>query len=514
MDRPHPPHATDGREAVRFLREVERGLQRFDRSILLAEWNLYTGRSPRGSDAIQLRRTAYLSDPALLGWLRRAEDGRWGALDRRRLELLERLLRFTLAEQDPSVVRLRGPLTRRIVAFRPRVRGRRANRAARGEVLRTDPDDRARREAFYALEPLYRPLEERLRELVAVRNDRARELGFRNFAEMKLGFEGVTPADLDRWVDEVASSGPSRIRRFRAAAVERTGGSWHPWDFSFVRQQIAPLPDASFARRGMVDRVLRAIDRWGFATRSLGFRVVFHDLPAGGLTLAPNPPKDVRVLVHPLGGWSSHLVLFHEFGHAVHSASIRAPPHLLAWHENIPGFGAFHEGIAGLFEEIASDRAWLTTVPGVTADVAERFATVRADFSLLGAVHTAAWLQVEQALYRTPQRDPAATAHRFERRVFGFDEYPALSFVDSFWVDAPVYAPNYLLADLFHYQVLAALRRTFPGPVWPNRRVGPWLRRSWFAPGSQFDWVPRVRTVTGRPFGATDFRERFREAES
>jgi hypothetical protein len=257
----------------------------------------------------------------------------------------------------------------------------------------------------------------------------------------------------------------------------------------------------------MLPRILRAVREWGFPTERMHFRTVFHDIPAGGLTLAPDPPRDVRILVHPRGGWSSYMVMFHEVGHAVHSASIRSPRHLLRWSENVPGFGAFHEGIAGLFEGIPGRREWLRTVPGLERKAGERFADREKATGPVDAAYHAVWLRTEQRLYENPRRDPMPEVARFERRVFGFDEYPPLSFVDSFFVEDPVYASNYLLAMLFEAQLTQTLRKLFGEPLWPNRKVGPCLVRHWFAPGSFIDWVPHLKEVTGRPFGVAAFRE-------
>ena len=260
----------------------------------------------------------------------------------------------------------------------------------------------------------------------------------------------------------------------------------------------------------MLGRVLRGVGRWGFPVSRMRFRVVFHDLPAGGLTLAPNPPSDVRILVHPRGGWHAYQAMFHEVGHAVQSASIRAPPHLLRWHENVPGFGAMHEGIGGLFEEIPREVDWLVADAGIARPAAERFAQGHREMDLFTTAWICAWILPELHLYQHPDRTPIPATQRFERATFGFDRYDPLSFVNSFYVVDPLYSVNYLLAALFHYQLAASLRTRFGEPLWPNRRVGPWLTREWFAPGSLIDWVPHLREVTGKPFGAEAFSESFR----
>ena len=506
------PTSFEARTSRRFLRELEHRLERLDRAILIAEWDLSTGRSTAGSESWNLKRSALLSDGRLLSWVRSTLRRGGPAPFLRKLELLERILLDAQVEQHPDVVRPRSELQRRVARFRPRWNGRRVDRAVVSRALRESPKAGERRRAFYALEELHRPMEEGLRALVRSRNELARALGFRSFAAMRLGFDGLTPSRLQELAEEAVGPARRRVRAVRDRFEDATGQrDWGPWDLEFAREQRVPLPDRSFPRKTMVPRIFRAIDAWGLHPARMGFRVVFHDVPSGGLTLAPDPPKDIRVVVHPTDGWLAYAIMFHEFGHAVHSARMRAPRHLLRWHENIPGFGPFHEGIGTLFENIPSQEAWLAGQPGIGPRLAHDFAEgARADGAIDAGRH-ASWLLVEQLLYRHPERDPIAEAVRFERRVFGYDPYAPLSFVDPFFIDLPIYASNYLLAMLFDAQLEERMAEVCGRPFWPNRKVGAWLTNEWFASGSLYDWLPRLREVTGRPFGSRAFLRRFRE---
>ncbi|MGA7476382.1 MAG: hypothetical protein WBW47_04090 [Thermoplasmata archaeon] len=507
------PSPRNPRDGERFILELDRRLERFDRAILVADWNFQSGRSKVGTAPWQLKRAAFLSDERLLPWVRSARERSWPYPLTRRLELLERILLDTQVEQNPEVIRLRSTLQETVVAFRPRWKKKRAERAVLYKALEESPKEAERRAAYYAMEPLYRPIEESLRELVRLRNDRARALGYPSFAEMRLRFEGVSVRRLEELCDVVADTARPHLRALRDGFRERTGQSgWHPWDSSFARRHRVPLPARLFPQREMFPRIFRAIQQWGFRTDRMRFRVVYHDLPAGGITLAPDPPKDIRILVHRMGGFLPYCILFHEVGHAVHSASIRAPRHLLRWLENIPGVGGCDEGLAGLFEEIPNTAEWLETQPGVGVQRAREHAAAARDSNVLDAAWHASFLRIEQRLYQNPDRDPMPEAQRFERRLFGYDDYPTLSFAESFLVESPIYSANYLLAILFGRQLERSMREVCGEPYWPNRKVGPWLTRNWFVHGSLYDWVPHVKEVTGRPFGAEAFRESFAAA--
>jgi hypothetical protein len=508
-----PPSNAPSRDVVQYLDAVESRLFAFDRAIALADWALYIGRNTKGPERAQLARARFLASDSLLRFARASRARTDGSSTARRLRLLERTVLDALVEQSPGVVRRRSRLQRRIVAFRPRWRGRRVDRAVVYDALRFDPKRSDRRRAYLAEEPLRRSLEDELRSLIVERNERARSLGFASFFAMRLGFEGFTEDRLLELVDRALALAPSRIRRFRDES-ERTLRleGWGPWDLLYARERRASLPDSAFAGRTMIRDVRAALRGWGFPSARLrAFRVVRHDLPFGGLTISPEIPNDVRVLVHSRGGWEYYLTLLHEFGHAIHAASIHAPSHLLRSAD--VGFAGYFEGIADLFEEIASDEAWLSTRPGVSASDAREFRAGRADESLIRATSMALSTRAELDRYRRPDRDPFDAHRRRVRRLFGYDDYPRTSIADPFFVTHPVYVQSYFLSLLFRKQVLRVLPLGREGALWPNRRAGPWLVDRWFRHGSMYDWVPRVRKVTGRPLDARAFASSVRRHE-
>lgn len=507
------PGALDGRTVRRFVLDIDERLERLDRAIVVADWNQFTGKRGTPPEEWHLRRARLLATPGLLDWVGRARSTRVDRGIARRVELLSRILLDAQVEQRPEVVRLRGELSRRIIAFRPRWNGRRVERQVLHRALHRNPRRTNRRRAFYAYDELNTRLEPELHRLVDLRNEGARQFGFRNFFEMRLSFSGVTPARMRELVDAVVEPSRRQIRGLKESFQETDAETgWYPWDFPYAREKGRKLPERSFPRSQMMSRVFDAIEQWGFRPRAMRFRIAFHDIPAGGMTLSPKPPTDVRIVVHRSGGWNSYMVMFHEVGHAVHSASMRAPPHLLHWSENVPGFGAFHEGIAELFGEIPNVPSWLVTQPGVDARSATEFARRAKSTGAVDTGHHATWIRLEQLLYERPGRDPRPDAQRFERRIFGYDPHKPASFVDDFFVEMPAYIPNYLLAILFSHQLRQTMRERFCEPYWPNPRVGPWLSRHWFAEGSTFDWTSRLEEVTGRPLGPEAFWASFGRA--
>ncbi len=342
--------------------------------------------------------------------------------------------------------------------------------------------------------------------LVALRNARAREWGFRSFPEYRLAAEGLTVSRLRELMDRAVRWVPAEMRvareEFEDAAGER---GWYPWDVLYAEHLRVPIPTASFPGPRMLPSVLRAVRAWGIPPGLLRFRVDRHDLSAGGISLAPDPPKDVRVVIHPEGGWECYGILFHEVGHAVASRAVRQPSHLLRWHEHVPGFAAISEGEGGFFERIAATEAWLRGQPGLTRkQIRAAVASVRRG-DLYNIAWDVVWISRELALYEETGRPPREVADRLNREFFGFETHEPLPLADGFAVELPLYSPSYFLARLIGSALRVAVRDDVGGPFWPNRKVGPWLVRHWMKDGTSYDWNERFREVTGTRFGADAF---------
>lgn len=471
------------------------------------------GRAHAESERWISARARFLGDPAIHRWVRRAQRlaDTDGALARR-LVLLDRLYLDAASEQHPSVVQLRLRLERRVVGFRPRFQGRRVDRARIRDELRTNPRRAAREEAYRAEDELWNRLGPDLRRLTRARNARARALGFPNYPELRLSFEGLTVAALRNLCDEALRPIAGEIRQIRDDFIAHSGeATWFPWDLRFAQERRAALPYRSFPGSAMVPAIRSALRRWGLPISRLPIAVTMHDIPFGGLTFAIRIPTDVRIVIPPKGGWERYLVAFHEFGHAVHFASIHQPGYLLRSPD--VGFSGFVEGIGDLFEEVSMAPRWLQGRRGVNSRSVRRFRKGRSLEHLVRAAMMTSWVRTELDLYRDPDGDPTRSSTSYLRTLFGFGRYAPRSFIQTPYITHPVYGQSYLLSLLFRKQLVRAFTEQVGRPLWPNPAMGPWLVENWLAPGARYDWIPRVWEVTGRPFGVRAFQDSVRSGE-
>ena len=473
------------------------------------------GHSSANGDTWRAQRRALLVEPPLLQVLHTVRKVGHRGLAARRAELLGRVVLDAQIEQAESIARRRLSLQRVTADFRPRWQGRRVGREVIWRAMRSSPLRAVRRHAYYAEDPLYRRSQSGLRTLAELRNERARAAGFRSFPDYRLAMEGLTVASMNRLFEEALRYAPEEMRRWRRLFEERTRvRSWAPWDVEYAQQLERGLPDSSFPGRSMVDVVIAAMRQWGFTRSQLDFRVDQHDLASGGLCLTPDPPSDVRVIVHPSGGFWPYFALFHETGHAIAARSVRQPTHLLRDPERAPGFGGLLEAEAGFFEQIVWSPAWLGTRPALNPEQIRSAAQGARRGALLAIANLAVWTQQELTLYLHPHRDPAAEGARTATRIFGYDPYRPRSFADSFAIESPLYGVSYLLAELIRAQMMEAALAEVGPKLWPNRKIGPWLVQNIFRDGALLDWKQRLRAATGTPFSAAAFNREIRTASA
>lgn len=494
-----------------FLDDLETRLAPLDREILLAEWAGAVGR-PTDIASIEIARARLLGPPKVLDEIRRARARADPGTFDRRLELLERVVLQCRIEQAPEIIARRSPLDRRKALFRPRWHGRRVGRAVVRKTLTQSPDPSERERAYHAEDPLYRPMEDDLRALVTARNARARALGFRSYPDYHLRFEGLTVARMRALIEDALCYARPEMRRRRDAFEDLTHErGWHPWDYWYIERREGRIPDSVFPRRTLLAEVQGSVRKWGFAPTALRFRVDRHDLSSGGLCVAPDPPRDVRIVVHPSSSWGATAALFHEVGHAVASRSVRQPSsHLLRWHEHVPGFAGHSEGQGRFFEQIPISGAWLRSRPWIPSNDIEAAVGTARRRPLSHLASLASWVLPELELYEHPHRDPYAEIRRVERGIFGFDDFEPRSFADGFSIGLPCYSLSYVIAELLWPIHKRAALEEVGGELWPNPRIGPWFVEHWFRDGSSYDWWTRLRELTGRRFDAREFNAEMR----
>ncbi len=463
---------------------------------------------------------------------------------RRELDVIYRTL--LPAQADPAVqkqiVDLENDVEQLFNTFRPRVGERSLTENDVRELLASTPDSAAAEAAWKAYMEVGRLAAPKLTELVRLRNQVAKQLGFANYYAMQLALQEIDEAELLRLFDELDElTAPtfagmkSKIDSARSAQFQLPQDELRPWHFGdLFFQEVPEIPEAN------LDDVFKDADLVALARKYYAsLELPVEDLLARS-DLYEKPGKcphafchdmnrqgDIRVLCNlkPNVYWAN--TLMHELGHAVYDKWIDPnAPFLL--------HGAAHglttEGIAELFGGLVRNEEWLREVGGLEAPVAARYGGQGRISRHVGQLMFSRWAQVmvrfERAMYADPDQNLGELWWSLKQRYQLLNppetttrpDYAAKVHV----LTSPAYYHSYMLGELFAAQVRAYIHREVlkvevrleghrdgPPSYFGKPEVGRYLRERVFGPGNRWSWNELTRHATGEPLTPKYFAAEF-----
>jgi peptidyl-dipeptidase A len=462
--------------------------------------------------------------------LKRLRDGRQVAdpLLLRELDVMYRA--FLPGQADPQlqkkIVDLENDVEQAFNTYRGQVGQQMVTENDVREILAKTTDSAAAEAAWKAYMDVGRRVEARLRELVRLRNEMARQLGFPNFYAMRLSLDEVDEQELlrvfdelDRLTREPFAQLKSRIDAERAARFGITVADLRPWHYADLFFQEAPPDQAVNLDELYKSAKLPELCQTYYA--SLG-------LPADDILahsdLYEKPGKcphafeadlnragDIRVLanVEPNLYWAD--TLLHELGHGVYDKFIGAD---VPWPLHEASHGITTEGVALMFGAMSKNEEWLTRVLHVDAAEAARVGAAARKALRTERLLFSRWAQVmvqfERGMYSDPDQDLGRLWWDLKKRYqllnppesVARPDYAAKVHV----ITNPVYYHNYMFGELFAAQVRHHIASQVlglpPGPpssFYQRPEVGAYLREQVFGPGNLYQWNELTRRATGAP---------------
>lgn len=479
---------------ARFLGEFEEAFHDLRVRTGLCWWEKYTGGPGADLDQLERERSELLLDPScgavVEEWSGRAAD----PLLRRKLQVLRDLRVEALVESAPEIYTLRNEIMNRIVAFRPVVYGREVSNAERGRILQREPDRALRREAWMSIAPLSMEVASATTELMRRRNALARKAGYGSYVDLALGLASFSRAEVTA---VIAGLERASADTYRAALAEAGAGEGldevELWDLSYLIEKVAAIPAELFPRQRIVPALEDFVRSFGHDPAELGIKIVYQDIPYGGLCLAIDPPRDVRVLANPQDGHNYFATLFHEYGHSLHSVFAGENPPLL---QEEPG--VFAEGMAEVWSWFSFCPDWLRGL-GLDPKLVARVRKARGVRMALRHRSLSASVLWEYQAYDDPARDLTALHTETESRFLLTPPRPVHRWAGvPFPAGYPVYWQNYIMADLVAAATHRALRENYGDKVAGNPAVFSALAETYWHPGASKPWRAKLADLTGR----------------
>ncbi|MDF1563757.1 MAG: M2 family metallopeptidase [Deltaproteobacteria bacterium] len=422
-------------------------------------------------------------------------------------------------------------------AYRGELGGKPVSQNEIEEVLRTSTDSAELQRAWEAqkgIGPLVAP---KLRELVGLRNEVARSLGFRDYYALRLEAQELDEEALlalfdrlDELTREPFLAAKAEVDARLSKRLGVPAAELKPWHYQNPFFQAPPEVyetglEALYEEQDTLALCRRFYESIGLPVEAILERSDLYEREGKtphAFAIDIDREGDVRVIANVVPGYQWLSTMVHELGHAVYDEGI---DDALPWLLRTTSHPLATEGSAMMLDRLVQNPWW---AEGMGLIDAERRAAMlpeaRAQLafsSLLFSRWAQVMLRFERELYRDPDQDLNALWWRLVERYQGL-KAPAGRDAPDYaskihLVTVPVYYQNYMLGELFAAQVhesIAGLQGKAPEEAvyFGDPRVGAFLVEKVFAPGDRWRWDALTERATGKPLGPEAFARRFQPA--
>ncbi len=484
-----------------------------------AYWDFALSGSEEAHDAIQAAEEAISdlhSDPAAYEALCRwCEEGSDNPPLLRQLQLLRLEHRQAQIEVGlrKEIIRRSLKIEETYTLFRPELDGRRVSGNQLDRILRDESDPSLRRAAWEATRAIGRKVAHRVVELVKLRNEQGRALGFSDYYALAVDDEEMEPetlfALLNGLRDQTDAAWVERKGAFDlelASVRGKTPGELMPWDYperflqSLPRQHSGAQTDAYFTLTTIPRLCKSTFRKLGLPIESLW--EASDMLPRDGkfphaFCIGIDNPGDVRVLCNLDSSTRWMETSLHEFGHAVYNAGIDPE---LPWLLREAAHTFITEAVAMYFGRLARSKHWLRNEVQVKPELAERSGDLLAEAQMVFVRWALVVANFERAMYADPNQDLNALWWSYVERLQGLRRPEGWNGPD--WASKvhvacyPAYYQNYILAELLASQFSVSMSEQGVSEEKGGSDLGVFFK-DLFAAGRMHRWDACVELRTG-----------------
>jgi peptidyl-dipeptidase A len=532
-------------ELKEFIKKFEAKYVPLGKESAIASWNAETS----GSDA-EYKKSADLEfkvslifankeDFATLKKFKESKDIKDPLLKRQ----LDILYNGYLGEQIDSVktkkmIDLQSEISKAFNTFRPVVGKDTLTDNKVDSILRSSTDSKMLEATWNASKKSGANVSARVIELVKMRNEAAKELGFKNYHEMSLKLSEQDPAEIEKLFNELDSLTRDSFaqlknemdeyfaKRFKIKTTELM--PWHyqnrffqeapniypvDLDVYYKDKDIVLVTKDYFSGIGMqIDDMLKKSDM--YERKGKNQHAFCTDIDRSG---------DVRVLCNSKNNANWMNTTLHEFGHANYSKyNDRELPYMLR--------DAAHtfttEAIAMIFGRMASNPQWMKANLNISDAEAKKIAGDCYKTLRLEQLTFSRWAQVmyrfEKGMYENPDQDlnklwwDLVEKYQMLKRPEGRN---APDWASKIHVALyPCYYHNYLMGELlasqFTYYIAKNIYKTEDIKSLDfskNPEIGKYFIDKVFKPGMRYEWNEMIEKATGEKLTAKYYAKQFVE---
>ncbi|MBX3043241.1 MAG: M2 family metallopeptidase [Candidatus Kapabacteria bacterium] len=407
------------------------------------------------------------------------------------------------------------------------------------EVLKTSSNQKLLKDIWEAHKNIGPLVKDDIINLVKLRNEVARELGFNNYHEMSLKLSDQNPEDISKLFDELDALTKDEFMKLKTeidamltAKHKIPAEKLMPWHYQNRYFQEAPkiyeVDHDSFYKERDVVKLTEDYFR--------SINLPIEDLVAKS-DLYPRENKnqhaycinidrdkrDIRVLCNVTNNARWMETMLHEYGHALYENHYADD---LPWGLKSPAHIFTTEAVAMIFGRFALNPTWMQDMLGISDEQKEAIAEESRKMLKLQQLVFSRWSQVmyrfEKSMYADPDQDlnklwwDLVEQYQMIKRPEGRDMPDWATKIHI--ATSPCYYHNYHLGELLASQLFFTISEKVlnvdpaSNPSFHGKpEVGDFFIKKIFNPGTRYQWNDMIERATGEKLTAKYYAKQFVE---
>lgn len=423
-----------------------------------------------------------------------------------------------------EMIKLQTEIEKKFNTYRAVVNGDSLSDNEIEEILRNETNSEKLKQTWLAHKDIGKVVADDIIRLVNLRNEAAKELGYKNFHEMSLQLREQDPEEilkifdeLDKLTSEAFAIEKQAIDAYFAKRYQLKTEELMPWHYQNRFFQEAPKLYSVDLDKYYKDKNLEEVTAKYYSSIGLDISDMLknsdlYEKPGKNqhaFCIDIDNEGDVRVLcnIRPNSYWMN--TMLHEFGHAVYDKYIDINlPYIL----RDPAHTFTTEAIAQLFGKMATNPQWLMDIIGIDSSEKAKIAEDCYRTTRLEMLVFSRWSQVmyrfEKSLYENPNQDlnklwwDLVEKYQLLKRPEGRNAPDWASKIHI--ATSPCYYHNYLLGELLSSQLYFYITKNiiksqdYRNQSFANNpEVGNYLVEKVFKPGALYPWNEMIEKATG-----------------
>ncbi len=485
--------------------------------------------------------TQITSDKVIFGELKKfKESGKIkDSLLLRQLEVVYNMFLGNQAAPEllNKIIERSSKLEQKYSAYRADYKGKKITDNEVENILKTSIVNSDLEAVWYAHKAIGREVAQDVIEIVKLRNEVSRSLGFENYHKMSLELSGQNPDEISALfeeLDNMTRDGFAALKGEMDAILAKRLNikveDMMPWHYQGRFFQEAPdiYPvdlNKYYKGKNLEQLTIDYYKGMGIDVSDMMSRSSLY--PKEGKNqhaycTAIDGAGDIRVMCNIVDNESWMGTMLHEFGHAAYAQGHDNPQNPYFLREAAHIFTT--EAIAELFGRFSRNPEWMQKMLGLSDEEKSSISEACVKSSRLQQLVMSRWVQVvyrfEESMYADPDQDLNALWWRLVEKYQMLTKPEGRNEPD--WASKihialyPCYYHNYLLGEIFasqmHYYITDNIvgSKDYASECYiGNAEVGKWFIEKIFKPGMRYQWNDMIERATGEKLTAKYYKMQF-----